>query len=188
MRNEVSLVTGLYRSGTSMLMRCLEAGGMPVEYDHHQDELNWIFKTPDYVGNPNGYYGLDEDYARADFAERHAGRVLKCPAQDLEGLAPGQYRFVFITRNPKEIDASMRTFIPDGEWCFHRPQLARYDEYVTETVAMLNARGSVTVLHYANILKNPVAELQKLRDAGWDFDVEKGAAMVDPALYRFRFE
>ena len=47
----ITIVSGLPRSGTSMMMRMLEAGGIPAL----TDEL----RTPD-EDNPNGYYEFED--------------------------------------------------------------------------------------------------------------------------------
>ena len=67
----VTLVSGLPRSGTSMMMRMLEAGGLPVLADH--------LRTAD-EDNPEGYYEfervkkIEHDTA---WLEEARGRVVK---------------------------------------------------------------------------------------------------------------
>ena len=67
----VTLVSGLPRSGTSMMMRMLEAGGMPALVDH--------VRTAD-EDNPEGYYEfervkkIEQDTAWLDDAH---GKVVK---------------------------------------------------------------------------------------------------------------
>ena len=45
------IVSGLERSGTSMLMQILDAGGLPMAYDHSS-------RPPD-DDNPKGYFELE---------------------------------------------------------------------------------------------------------------------------------
>lgn len=52
MKDAITIVSGLPRSGTSLIMRILKAGGMEVLTDNmrHADE-----------DNPHGYYELEMD-------------------------------------------------------------------------------------------------------------------------------
>jgi len=50
MNKEITIVSGLPRSGTSMMMKILEAGGIPVLADH--------IRSAD-IDNPNGYYEFE---------------------------------------------------------------------------------------------------------------------------------
>ncbi|MDP6444774.1 MAG: sulfotransferase family protein, partial [Pirellulaceae bacterium] len=48
--SQITIVTGLPRSGTSMMMKMLEAGGVPPLADHR--------RAAD-LDNPNGYYEFE---------------------------------------------------------------------------------------------------------------------------------
>ena len=73
------MVTGFTRSGTSMMMNCLIAGGMDAEYVESYEGLK--YKTVDgYHGNPQGYRELEEsEVKRPDFPECYAGKLIKMP-------------------------------------------------------------------------------------------------------------
>ena len=51
MNGEIVIVSGLPRSGTSLLMQMLDHGGFPVVTDN--------IRTPD-TDNPRGYYELEQ--------------------------------------------------------------------------------------------------------------------------------
>ena len=99
----VNIVSGLPRSGTSMMMKMLEAGGIEPLIDH-------IRKAD--IDNPKGYYEFErvkqikEDQEWLDDA---VGKVVKMVSMLLLDLPPGyNYKIVFTRREMKEILASQR--------------------------------------------------------------------------------
>ena len=111
-REIVTVVSGLPRSGTSMMMRMLEAGGMePVTDD---------LRTAD-EDNPKGYYefervkDLERDQA---WLEDARGRFVKVISMLLRHLPSGhRYKIIFMRRKMEEILASQRQMlVRRGEW------------------------------------------------------------------------
>lgn len=102
----ITIVSGLPRSGTSMMMRILEAGGMPVLVDHA--------RVAD-VDNPNGYYEFEPVKTTCDDASwlRQAeGRAVKVVYKLLYDLpADRPYRVVFMQRALKEIVTSQNRML-----------------------------------------------------------------------------
>lgn len=190
MSDNVYLISNVHRSGSSMMMRCLEAGGMAADYDDSQEELNTLGSAKGYIPNPNGFYALAEDFQRPDFYEAHEGHVLKYPFRNLLTLVGGKYKLLFLKRNPEEIRLSMQAFAPDRSWGEDELLLDDYDQIVDSIIKLSSYRPDidVIVLEYADIVKDPVAEFTKLRAAGWEFDIEKAAAMVQPELHRLKLE
>ena len=84
----VYLVVNIHRSGSSMMMRCLEAGGLVPVYDKNADVMNHS-APKDYVPNPNGYYQFGGDINPA-FARLHDGKVVKFPISNLKDLPQHQ--------------------------------------------------------------------------------------------------
>src|SRR5262245_21300644 len=102
----VTVVSGLPRSGTSMLMRMLDCGGIPALSDGERvaDE-----------DNPRGYYELEQVKPLPDGAEwleRAPGRAVKVVSALLDKLPPGyQYRVLFLEREIEEVLASQRRML-----------------------------------------------------------------------------
>ena len=98
---EIVVVSGLPRSGTSMMMQMLAAGGLSVSADAH--------RPPD-RHNPYGYFEdarvrrLAED---ASWLETLDGRAVKIVAPLVRHLpAAHRYQVIFMTR---ELDAVLRS-------------------------------------------------------------------------------
>ncbi|MGE5378057.1 MAG: sulfotransferase domain-containing protein [Bacteroidota bacterium] len=103
----VIVVSGLPRSGTSMMMKILAEGGVPIV----TDELRQA--DPD---NPNGYYELETvkqmPAGNVDWLAAAGGKAVKVISALLEYL-PSQYSFkiIFMEREIQEILASQRKML-----------------------------------------------------------------------------
>lgn len=182
----VYLVTSLHRSGSSMMMRGLIAGGMQGVYGNKQDWLNVEAGRSGYVPNPHGFFALDDpsEFARPDFAEEYAGKLVKLPPGMALRLPVGDYKVVFMQRAPAQIFASMEAMSPHGLFTLE-PAIWFYAKVRDALILALQARGAVVdVVKFADVMASPVAEFTKLSVAGWPINPALSAAVVDPALYR----
>lgn len=105
-RPTIRIVTGLPRSGTSMLMQMVEAAGLPVLTDGR--------RPPD-LSNPRGYYEF-EPVKRLEsdtsFLVAAVGRVVKIVAPLLTFLPPDyDYRILFVERELTQVLASQREML-----------------------------------------------------------------------------
>jgi len=95
----IIVVSGLPRSGTSMMMKMLQAGGMELLTDD-------IRKADDF--NPRGYYEFEAvkslQKGRNDWLPLAIGKVVKIIAPLLPYLPNGyNYKVIFMTRSMDEI-------------------------------------------------------------------------------------
>ncbi len=103
----ITVVSGLPRSGTSMMMKMIEAGGIPPLTDN--------IRTAD-KDNPKGYYEFERvkklDKGDTDWVSDAAGKSIKVISALLKHLPPNyEYRIVFVRRNMPEILASQRKML-----------------------------------------------------------------------------
>lgn len=181
----VYLVTSLHRSGSSMMMRCLEAGGLRAVYGHDQDFLNVQYGRVDYQPNPGGFYALDDlsEFNRPDFAQEYEGALVKIPAGLSYQLAVGEYQTIVMRRDPAEILASMTQFTPYEAFTYESA-VHFYDLILQALVKRLETAGHVvTVVDYADVLRDPLGTFEVLAKT-WPIDAAKAASCVDPKLYR----
>lgn len=106
-REPVIVVSGLPRSGTSMMMKMLAEGGVPIL----TDEL----RSAD-TDNPNGYFELETvkqmPAGKVDWLENAGGKAVKVISALLEYLpARYSYRIIFMEREIREILASQRKML-----------------------------------------------------------------------------
>jgi hypothetical protein len=186
--DDVTIVTGLPRSGTSMMMRMLEAGGLPVLTDK--------VRTAD-DDNPEGYYEyervkqIEEDRAWLDHAR---GRSVKMVSALLEYLPPTyHYKVVFMRRDMDEILASQRKMLDrlgESRGEVDDATMARlFAQHLAKVTAWLERQPNIDVLYvsYNDVLADPRAQAARLdRFFGGELDVAAMVSVVDPDLYRNR--
>ena len=103
----IYVVSGLPRSGTSMMMKMLEAGGLTILTDN--------IRTAD-DDNLQGYYELERVKAMKEgdtaWVEEAQGKVIKVISALLEHLPNAyQYKVIFMEREMMEILASQRKML-----------------------------------------------------------------------------
>ncbi len=184
----VTIVSGLPRSGTSMMMKMLEAGGLTPVTDN--------FRTAD-EDNPKGYYEFEnvkkpETYK--DWLPKAPGKVVKIISMLLENLLPEySYKIVFMLRNIDEILASQRQMlIRRGEQDNKVPdeQLSMmYKKHLTKMENWFAGQPNLDVLYvkYNEVLENPV-KFSKLINSFLEnkLDEKEMAKVIDKNLYRQR--
>jgi hypothetical protein len=185
----IVVVSGLPRSGTSMIMKMLEAGGLPVMTDglRSADE-----------DNPKGYYEVEriKDLAREvdkGWLGESRGRAIKVISYLLKSLPPTfNYKVVFIRRDLEEVLASQRKMLARrGETESTPPERMRalFEDDLWRAGYQLKRRPEFDSieLHYSAVLARPLEEARRLAAfLGGGVDAEAMAAAVDPQLYRNR--
>jgi len=181
------IVSGLERSGTSMLMQILEAGGVPCEFDHSS-------RPPD-GNNPKGYFELEggkiiNRLMKGTFPlSDYMGKVIKITAYGLKFLPQGNYKIIYSQRNIEEILDSMEKMakIKDENRDETREVFVRLNKMIIDQI---NRREDMDVLHinYNEIVKNPEENVKKIYDfiGSHEFDLKKMMACVNEKLYRNR--
>lgn len=177
----IYLVTGYMRSGTSLMMQALEAGGLPVIKHPSRRALNERCADARYRPNPLDLYEPAwADMRQVDFPRFHDGHALKIVVPWLGRLAVHVYRVVFMRRDPEEIRQSY-------EAAFNgHVSVAQIERAVHEALRTLANRRDVLEVHelgYADLVQRPSESLASLH---WPIDIPVAAAVVDPSQYRFQ--
>jgi len=187
----ITIVSGLPRSGTSMMMQILAAGGLTPLMDG---------KRPADGHNEKGYF---EDY-RARSLRRDAGwlyeangKAVKIVAQLLPALPADKglnYCVIFMVRELDEVLASQKEMLADqGIMGAGMPDLLLKQTFITqlERVQRLLARRRIPTLYvgYRECICNP-AEIADQINAflGGGLDGKGMAEAVAPRLYFHRGE
>jgi len=185
----ITVVSGLPRSGTSMAMKMLEAGGMSVVVDG--------IRTAD-EDNPKGYY---EDERVKDLGQMQdkswltdsRGKVIKIISYLLKDLpSDNNYRIVFLRRNLQEVLASQKKMLErrgETSETSDDKMVEIYENHLWRTNYLLRHAAHLESLDldYKKVLEDPVGEAERLNAfLGGRLDVEKMVGVVDPELYRNR--
>jgi len=184
------VVSGLPRSGTSMLMQMLAAGGVPILSDG--------LREPD-EDNPSGYLEFEPVknlLKNADWLREGKGKAVKIVAPLLAALpADLPCRVILSERDLDEVlDSQDRMLIRRKQELPNTPERRRLlkDEYrrtLERVKAMLAKRPGteLLVVEHREAIANArglAAEIAGFLGAG--LDVDKMAAAVDPRLHRNR--
>jgi Sulfotransferase domain len=182
----ITFVSGLPRSGTSLMMQMLYAGGMPVLTDH--------VRVPD-EDNPRGYFEwepvkrLRQEPRRILEAD---GKVVKLVSPLLTSLPSGcAYRVIFMLRPLKEILTSqeeMRRRRSPAESPHSEEILQQaYQKHLQEVFAWMERQSQFAVLrvHFGEVIRDPRSQAEKIREfLGINLDLAAMIRQVDPSLYR----
>jgi tetratricopeptide (TPR) repeat protein len=184
----IAIVSGLPRSGTSMVMQMLAAGGMCILADGRREADE---------SNPRGYFeyeGVKNLRNDNSWLGAARGKAVKIITQLLPALPMSfRYRIVYVERDLGEVLASQRRML-----AHHGRAAARIsDDQLRKTFAaqagrirrFLARQPNVELLtvNYREILANPRATAAAIAEfLGGNCDVERMATAVDPALYRSR--
>jgi hypothetical protein len=185
----IVVVSGLPRSGTSMLMRMLAVGGVPLVTDGERaaDE-----------DNPLGYFELErvKELGGEDDASWLAGargKAVKVISFLLEKLPRGHdYRVVFLDRALAEVLASQKKMLArrgETSTTSDERMTELFEEHLRKTRLLLrdDPRFETLRVSYADVVADPATQAQRIaRFIGLAVDVERMAGAVDPSLYRNR--
>jgi LPS sulfotransferase NodH len=186
-RTVITIVSGLPRSGTSLMMQMLEAGGMPILTDFQRE--------PD-IDNPRGYFEwepaklLPKAPQRIDEAE---GKAVKVVSQLLFSLPEGRdYKVIFMERPLPEVLASQDKMLARRGTNVSDDPITlgnAFQEHMREVVAWLEERPQIPVhrVGYRKLLRDPAGTAASIcAFLALDLDAESMALQVDPGLYRNR--
>lgn len=175
------IVSGLERSGTSMMMQILYMGGFPVAFDKS--------RKPD-VHNPKGYFELEggkiiNRLMDGTFPmEKYRGKFIKITAYGLKFLPEGKYKIVYMTRNLDEIMDSMEKMSGPIDRETEKPLLDKLNRYI---IKLMERRDDIDyiIVKYNEVIKNPKKEIERVNEfLGGILDVDSAVKAVDPKLYR----
>ncbi|MBS3819845.1 sulfotransferase [bacterium] len=181
------IVSGLERSGTSMLMQMLRTAGVPTAYDRSS-------RPPD-ENNPKGYYELEGGKIINKLMEKsfplqdYKGKFIKITAYGLKFLPPGAYRIIYSERNIEEIMDSMEKMT--GNQDKNRKETRELFLKLNEVIKRLIRKREdteVLMVNYNQILDHPDKEIRKICDflGISPAKIDEMVNSVDKMLYRER--
>ena len=183
----VVIVSGLPRSGTSMLMGMLAAGGLETVVDG-------IREADD--DNPKGYHELEQvkeldKGGDTSWLDDAPGKCLKVISFLLQHLpSTHHYKIVFVRRHLQEVLASQRKMLErrgeSGGDASDEEMATMFAAHLAKMERQLAARPNCEVLyvdHRATLDTPREVATQVNRFLGDRLDVEKMTAVVDQQLY-----
>ena len=185
----IIIVSGLPRSGTSMMMKMLDAGGIPPLTDN--------IRTAD-DDNPKGYYEFERAKklkdGDVDWLSEAEGKAVKVISALLPHLPERyDYQVIFMRRAMPEILASQRKMLinrgEDPDKVSDEELAALYEKHLANVLNWIEGHDNVQHLDvdYNRMLNDPrlfVEEITRFLDR--NINQRAMTAVVDPSLYRQR--
>jgi len=188
----ITVVSGLPRSGTSMMMKILSAGKMSLLIDD--------IRMPD-EDNPKGYFefervkDLKNDNSWLDIARGKAVKIVSPLLCHLNLDAKYRYKIIFMMRNVYEIlnsQKKMASRLKLGEddiedsvliqnYSLHLKEIQEWEKQ--------NENVDVMYLNYTDVITNPLAAVQRICSfLDLSLNMQEMSAVIDDSLYRQRVE
>ncbi len=187
-KQPIIIVSGLPRSGTSMMMKMLGEGGLSVVTDQ--------LRSAD-EDNPNGYFEMEAVKQMADgdtaWLKQAGGKVVKVISALLEYLPQEySYKVIFMEREIKEILASQQKMLA------HRNENSKLDDaameeqfrnHLSAVKPWLARQPNMEVIYvsYNSMVQDPAALCKKVIDfLGLPLNYERMLVVPNEGLYRNR--
>ena len=184
----IIVISGLPRSGTSMMMKMLAEGGLEIISD--------AVRTAD-DDNPNGYYEFERvkqlGDGKSQWLAEAGGKVVKIISSLLEFLpADYRYKIIFMERDLKEVLASQQKMLRNRQ---EQSQVddaqlwEQYEKHLASIKYWLARQPNMEVLYvsYNDLLSDPANYSNRICEfISLPLNVEKMWAVPSPNLYRNR--
>lgn len=178
----IIIVSGLPRSGTSMMMQILDAGGLTPLTDKKRKADS---------DNPKGYFeyekakALDKDDS---WLPKARGKVFKLVVQLIPYLPDEfDYKIILMRRHMDEILKSQQIMLKEEDKNVDDIVRKIFKRDIRKAQEYSLKKGNVDLLEvwYPEVIKDTKAQIEKIINfLNTDLDTEQMANVVDPKLYR----
>jgi hypothetical protein len=187
-KEPIIVVSGLPRSGTSMMMKILAEGGLLIVTDE--------IRSAD-TDNPNGYFELETvkqmPAGNVAWLAGAGGKVVKVISSLLEHLPPTySYRIIFMEREIREILASQRKMLERRNETseVHDSQIEeQFRKHLSVVKPWLARQPNMEVLYisYNALMSNPEPHCRRMIEFTCaPLNLERMLAVPNGELYRNR--
>lgn len=186
------IVSGIHRSGTSMMMKCLIDGGITPIVSEYREMRMRANDSENYKLNPEGFYEVgQENYMRLGYTTELPDEIcVKIQAIGLPILSADKegYKIIFMRRDPEAIKRSYIKSFGQKGWdrdYGDKDWLEYYHHLTTGVIDIMNMRSDVDLLEidYNSVVDEPFEEMRKIKDFGVPINVVK-SALVPNKEYR----
>jgi len=183
-KNQITIVSGLPRSGTSLMMQMLDKGGMDCLVDGNREADE---------SNPKGYY----EYEPVMSIQKDSSWLGKAQNKTVKIVAPllnqidRQYRYkiIFMTRDLNEILKSQQKMIGKSEDVFPVKLYNEFQKLLANVEVWKKKEPGIEIIYldYSEVLENPETATAHIESfLGIELDKSKMIKCIDKSLYRNR--
>jgi hypothetical protein len=186
---DVVIVSGLPRSGTSMVMGMLEAGGLSLLTDRVREADE---------DNPKGYFELEKvkDLAEMDdksWLVEARGKGIKIISHLLKELPDDNfYRIIFARRDLEEVIASQNIMLDrqsESNPVDDAKAIALYRKHLVNVRFLVRRKPNLEMIEltYGDTLSDPQESAKRINSfLGGKLNTEQMSSVIDKRLYRNR--
>ncbi len=181
-KNQITIVSGLPRSGTSLMMQMLEKGGIIILTDNNRKAD---------TANPKGYYEYDpvlRIHKDNSWLELAQGKAVKIVAPLLQFLSPKfRYKIIFMTRNLTEIIKSQQKMIGKNPDILPVKLIENYTKHLQQINSWKDKEPHIEMLFidYSDTLNYTLEVVKKIEDfIGKSLQKKQMKKCIDKTLYR----
>jgi predicted AlkP superfamily phosphohydrolase/phosphomutase/tetratricopeptide (TPR) repeat protein len=180
----ITIVTGLPRSGTSMMMQMLDAGGVEILTDK--------VRIPD-DNNPKGYYEYEKTkkmMTDSKWIGEAQGKAVKIIAPLLFNLSPKyEYKIIFMKRDMAEVLRSQQIMLGKKSQADAYPIVLAeaFKKHLDKAESLIARMPNTEVLfvEYPSAINSPRDVAETISEfLGEDLNIDKMVKAVDEKLYR----
>lgn len=180
--NQIITVSGLPRSGTSLMMQMLEKGGISILHDEKREAD---------ISNPKGYYEYEPVmslYKDNSWLHKGQDKAVKIVAPLLRHLdAKHRYKIIFMRRDLNEIIISQQKMLGRSDDVFPIKIYNEFQKLLSNVNAWNKKEPGVEILYvdYKELINSPQEQLDAIEQfIGLELDKNKMAEVIDKSLYR----
>jgi len=179
------IVSGLERSGTSMMMQVLQAGGIQIAYTD--------VRKPD-INNPKGYYELEggkiiSRLMEGNYSlEPYRGKFIKITSYGLQFLPEGKYKIIYMERDIHEIIDSMSQMAKIEYDNRVTQMITKLNEYIKDTITKKHDTNTLFI-NYNEFIYDPDDDLVTIcKFLNVDLDLNLMRSAIDKRLHRIKYD
>lgn len=183
--SEILVITGLPRSGTSLMMQIIDRSGVPILSDGKRESD---------ISNPQGYFELEavKGIVRDNsFLDESIGKAVKivAPLPMFMNLK-NKYRVIFMRREMDEILRSQEVMLNKDQSAEREKFRGIYETHLAKTYKFFQDNEIPFIdVNYNELMKDPEPHIAKLKEfCGLEASVNDLMEVVRPDLYRNRNE
>lgn len=181
-KDQIVIVSGLPRSGTSLMMQMLDKGGIDILQDD---------KRKADISNPKGYYEYEpvmSIHKDNSWLHKAQDKAVKIVAPLLKDLDPKyRYKVIFMKRDLHEIIKSQQIMIGKDDETFSIKLFNAFQKQIQVIEKWKDRAPNIEILYidYSLLLENPDNYTTQIKDfIATDMNIEEMKKAIDKKLYR----
>jgi len=186
----IYVVSGMVRTGTSMMMHALIKGGIPAIYEVGKDISVKARITREYDPNIDGMFELSYGMLLQRFPDDLDGEAVKIHDSQWLGLrdkyAKNGLSVVYMIRKPNDVLSSLCRLTFKDKPTRKEVARANFQINVAKNVANRKDVKALVVMKYEDVLDYPRKCFEYLVNEGFPINVERAMSVVKPSACHYR--